>query len=295
MEKREYSNYDFEQLTEIYFKNSWLRNKANHVGFEGLWFDYSTKKEKRIVKKLISKFNYISLEQAEIDFQPLLKQAISEWGLNHTNTIFVAFKPHKYADGSAMLLQFLKGILYEIDDEWSEGNLYSRLKYGNERIKAGGNKEFGIELKNVVLIDDFIGTGRTAVNTYNQVQKEIANSGFEIDLYVLTLGGMNFGLRHLYKKTNARYKNLYTQSKGSDGIESKKEKRYMKKIIFRMETILSKGNINLKLEDHRLGWGQSEAAYNVSRFNIPNNNYPIFWWNRYRNEEKRKPIFNRMQ
>lgn len=294
MSPKQYSNYDYEQLTEIYFKNPWLTYKANHVGFESLWFDYKTRKEKSVIKKLISNFTYLSAEKVETDFLPFLKETINEWEIKPSDTIFVAFKPHKYVDGSIVLLQFLRGVLYEINDEWSEGNLYSRIAYGKERIRKGGNQEYGIDLKNVVLVDDFIGTGRTAVNKYKDVKEEIKNTGFNINLYVLSLAGMKFGLRHLYKNTHARYKNLYSLSKGTSDIKSKKERRSMKKIILRMENILDEGNLDFNLEDYRLGWGQSESTYNFSRFNIPNNNYPIFWWNRYKNKTKRKPVFNRM-
>jgi len=294
MEKVEYSNYDFEQLTEVFFNNPWLRHEANYKGFEVLWFDYKTRKEKSVIKKLINHFNYVDFEQAELDFQPLLKSAINEWSLSPKNTIFVAFKPHKYADGSNMFLSFLRTLLFEIDDEWREGNFYSRIKYGNERIKEGGNSEWGIKLKNVVLIDDFVGTGRTAVNRYNEVKSKIANTKFEINLYLLSLGGMNFGLRYLYKNTFANYKTLHVQSKGTELAFSKNERKSARNYIRSMECILSEGNNTLKLQDHSLGWGQSETTFSISRFNLPNNNYPIFWWNRYRNNKYRKPLFRRM-
>ena len=252
MENKEYSNYDFEQLTEMYFKNPWIRHKANHKGFEILWSDYKTRKEKIVIKKLINSFNYVDFEQAELDFQPLLKSAIEEWQLTPKNAIFVAFKPHKYADGSNMFLSFLRPLLSEIDDDWCEGNFYSKIAFGNERIKQGGNSAFGIELKKVVLIDDFIGTGQTAVNTYNSVKDIIASTKFEIDLYILSLGGMNFGLRYLYKNTFANYKTLHVQHKGTELAFSKNERKSTRKFIKGMENVLSEGTVKLKLDDHSL-------------------------------------------
>lgn len=293
--EKDYSNFDFENLTEIYYKNPWLKHAANHVGFEVLWNDYKLKKQKKIIKKLINQFNYIEFEQAYIDIKKELISAIDEWQLMPNNTIFVSFKPHKYPDGSNVFSNFLKPIIYELNDEWSEGNFYSRLKYGIERIKAGGNSEFDINLKSVVLIDDFIGTGGTAVKVVNNIRKEIDKCPYDIKLFVFSLGAMDGGLRHLYKKTFIKYKNCYINKKGTELGFQRKDRKLTRHLIMNMELILSKKNGSLILEDYRLGYGKSEALYSLSRFNLPNNNYPILWWNRYWNNKWRKTIFNRMQ
>ncbi|GAL00775.1 hypothetical protein JCM19314_1812 [Nonlabens ulvanivorans] len=43
LEKRDYSDFDFLQLTEIFLKHKWLK-KVNQEGFQDLWIDLKTKK-----------------------------------------------------------------------------------------------------------------------------------------------------------------------------------------------------------------------------------------------------------
>tara|TARA_R110002051_G_scaffold13808_6_gene45649 strand:- start:14050 stop:14307 length:258 start_codon:yes stop_codon:yes gene_type:complete len=84
------------------------------------------------------------------------------------------------------------------------------------------------------------------------------------------------------------------QYRGTELAFSKSERKSARRFIKGMENVLSEGTEKLKLDDHSLGWGKSEATFSISRFNLPNNNYPIFWWNRYRDMKYRKTLFGRM-
>ena len=65
--------------------------------------------------------------------------------------------------------------------------------------------------------------------------------------------------------------------------------------ILKMENLLHEGGGKLPLEKFSLGYEKSEALYSWNVFNIPNNNYPILWWYKYKDGRSRKTIFTRSQ
>lgn len=288
----EISDFDYLQLTEIFFKYDWIRKEANHQKFENFWLEYKNEEERLVIKKLISKFKFLTNREALIIIKDELKNIIKEWNLKPINTIFVGFAKHKYADGSAILLNLLKPALEELDGDWLEANLYSRIHYGIERIKKGGNSEYGIELENVVIIDDFIGTGGTAIKIHTMVNEAIANQEKEIQLKVFSLAAMEEGLK---KARELNIHSCITLKKGTELAYSVLKRKRIRKIIEKMEGILHEGNEEMLLSDYHLGYGASEALYSWSGYNMPNNNYPFFWWNKYKDGKKRFPMFNRMQ
>lgn len=293
--KRTYTDFDFEHLVELYSKNDWLRFETNHAGLEDLWFDYEKKSDKLIIKNLINNFNYLSQEDAEIIVRDRLVDCIKKWDLKPSNTLFVGFREHKFPDGSSILLNFFKAIMTGIDDEWNEFNFLPDFDYGKGRIKKGGFQDWGLTLEKVVLVDDFVGTGGSAVKKIAKMKQVISNEENHIDLKMFSLATMLGGKMKVGRNTDVEFISGITLKKGTTiGYELSKRKT-KRESLKHMELILFEGRKGLLLKDHSLGYGKSESLYSWNRFNIPNNNYPIFWWHRYLDGSKRKTMFNRSQ
>lgn len=282
--KREYSDPDYEELTEIYFKNEWIRKGTNFEGFEDLWFDFDSKRSKYILKRLISNFKYIEQEEAKIETKKILKSAINEWGIKPEDTLFIAFKLEDISDGSGIILNFVRPILKEIDKDWSNKNLYTDLNPG----LLAASKIDGI--KNIVLIDDFVGTGSTAINRINITKDNTIFKELNLKLFVFSLGGMKAG-KKLINEAEVDFVSTYLIDKGTTISFPADENEDVRKDIIKMEQILY--NKKKCLEKYSLGYEKSEALYSWNVFNIPNNNFSIFWWNRYKNGDTRKTMFTR--
>lgn len=293
--KRIYADFDFENLVELYTQNDWLRFETNHEGLEDLWFDFETETEKLIIKNLINNFNYLSQEDAEIIIRDKLIDCIKRWGLKPKNTLFVGFREHKYPDGSSILLNFFKAIMIGIDDEWREFNFLPDFHYGLSRIKKEGFKSEGLTLEKVVIVDDFVGTGGSAVKKITKMQEVIITENKSIDLKLFSLATMLGGKMKVARNSGVEFVSPIILKKGTTiGYELNKRKAKREKLK-KMESILFEGRNGLLLKNHSLGYGKSESLYSWNRFNIPNNNYPIFWWHRYLDGSKRKTMFNRNQ
>jgi hypothetical protein len=282
--KREYSDADYQELTEIYFKNEWIRKGTNFKGFEDLWFDYDSKRSKYILKELISNFKYIEQEKAKIDTKTILKNALKNWNTQPNDTLFIAFKLDDFSDGSSIVLNFIRPILKEINKAWGNNNLYGDLKSGLKAAKKKNN------IKKVILIDDFVGTGSTAVKRINEVRKKFKSKKIDVEIYVFSLGGMEVGKRNI-NLIDIDYKCTYLIDKGSTISFPKPIREVVKKGIIEMEDLLY-GHNNGESE-YSLGYEKSEALYSWNVFNLPNNNYSVFWWNRYKNGKNRKTMFTR--
>lgn len=293
--ERTYTDFDYEHLTELYSKNDWLRFETNHLGLEDLWFDYKTKTEKLIIKNLINNFSYLSQEDAEILVKNKLLDCIRRWNLEPNNTLFIGFREHKYPDGCSILLNFFKAIMISIDDKWKEYNFLPDFDYGMLRIKKGGFKNWGLSLKKVVIVDDFVGTGGSAIKKISKMKQLIHKEKSHIDLKMFALASMLGGKMKIARNTNVEFSSTIILKKGTTIGYEIGERNQKRKYLKKMESILFGGNKGLLLKDHSLGYGKSESLYAWNRFNIPNNNYPIFWWHRYFDGSKRKALFNRNQ
>lgn len=285
----EISDFDYLQLTEIYFKNKWIRHKTNYTGFEVLWSDFSDNKEKDIIKKLINNFRYLTNEEADELCFKSLNEIISQWKLNPQNTLFVATKMGASPDGSNNFMGYIKGILHEINEDWSEKSLFTSIEESKDFLINKPTKR-SRRIETVVLMDDFVGTGKTANERIKHYEEDLSS----LNVYFFALAGMKTGFKFL-ANNNRKYKSCIELKKGTELSYSFWKRKKIREKIIDMESILSDKIKRRKLKDHSLGWGKSEALYSWTRFNIPNNVYPIFWWRRYKNDGNRKTMFNRMQ
>lgn len=113
-----------------------------------------------------------------------------------------------------------------------------------------------------VLIDDFIGTGGTAIDT---IQYLSDTSGVSKDkVAILALGGMNDGVSFLRNEGVYVKVNMLFQK----GLTLKGNAMYIKI----MQDIESSIGVEPKYE---FGYGHSEALVKFDR--TPNNTFPIFW------------------
>ncbi|MFN4764592.1 phosphoribosyltransferase [Gillisia sp. Q332] len=293
-QSEEISDLDYESLCELYYKNEWLGHQINKEGLEKLWFDYTDHQEKKILIQLINNFTYLTQEDSVVKLRQKLDEGIRDWSLLPKNTLFIGFRKHKFPDGSEILLNQIKAILVELNGDWQEQNLIPDFHYGIERIKKGGFTRDGLFLKNIVLVDDFIGTGGTAEKNLKHLQNILSEVKGEHNLKIFSVAAMKSGIKKI-KKLDVSLKTCIELDKATTIIYPIfKRKKFRKKIVI-MERILYKGKDPESLEKFSLGFGKSETLYSWGRFNLPNNNLPLFWWNRYTDGSKRKALFNRMQ
>ena len=118
----------------------------------------------------------------------------------------------------------------------------------------------------VILVDDFIGTGKTAITCANDYvnNKKINKNSILISTFYAMESGLN-------TVKNAGYKiiTLHTMKRGITDYFNKNELQVKYKIIDKIETRQGIPRI------YKMGLNQSETLLTLLR--TPNNTFPIFW------------------
>ncbi len=149
---------------------------------------------------------------------------------------------------------------------------YKMPQLKNVNIKVINKIEQVSSIKNnqqIILVDDFIGTGETTISAVNYLLKTNLLLKKQ-DISVLTIVIQKSGLEVLAREGI----NVFYSISVGKGISDKHSGDEMEKRI----NIMSKIEDRLKglKPDFRFGYKQSEALVSMER--TPNNTFPIFWY-----------------
>nr|WP_042276055.1 hypothetical protein [Nonlabens tegetincola] len=132
-----------------------------------------------IIKRLILQFKYLTNEEVDLLSFKFLKRIIDKWNLKTHNTIFVATKLGSSPDGSNNFMGYVKDTLHEIDDEWTPNKLFTSIEEAKNFLLISPTKKSS-RVKKIVLMDDFVGTGKTADERIKHLEDDLINLGVDI-------------------------------------------------------------------------------------------------------------------
>lgn len=278
------SKYVFEQddllrLMNIHSQHPWLKYE-NPAGLEELWHVAGENSgDKELIEFLIDKFHYVDSSMLREACKSIVCQIESIWGLSPDNTIISALCDNAEPDGSQYLIQSLKN---KFSDAW-KGKLYNSIVASIHKVNKGAN---------LVLIDDFIGTGSTVSRKAAWCLKKSRELGVDdLKIYVCSLAAMQSS----YKVIESSAEDIYSVYWLKKGIteEAPKEKlaAYTKSMISLEDSLSWPDPVKKK---YTFGYKQSEALFSLESINVPNNVFPIFWWKLGKETESRPTIFRRL-
>lgn len=153
-------------------------------------------------------------------------------------------------------------------------------------------KERKILATDVVLIDEFIGTGRSFLGRVRAMRKQYIGANKAVPkLHGIAVAGMSKGLREIAHE----FESLTVFTSLLQGIQGMAPYESMSKEYALMA--LLEDELCANIEDRelpRLGDGMCEALYGRSLGNCPNSVFPIFWWPKDASGSPRSPIFTRV-
>ena len=269
---------NFCPLTMLYGQHEWLEYEPEAL--VELWGLAENEEQKELITFLIKKFLWINDRKLYDGCKKIAHQIESIWGLDKSNTIISATCDNANPDGSQALIQTIKN---RFQNEWKEPNFFNSFLIAAYEIK---------ENSNIVLIDDFIGTGSTIkkrVEYFNSIigKRELTN----ITVYVVSLAAMKFSI-DLLNALNINYFSVHWLLKG---ISEELNKPLRINAIKEMEFLESK--LQNRIKNRKLpnfGYERSESLFAWSSNNIPNNVFPIFWWSKLKGGINRNTIFHRL-
>jgi hypoxanthine phosphoribosyltransferase len=245
-------------------------------------FDFCDEpRHQNLVANLLSRTSQLTEEDFSEAIKQLAAQIQTVWALAPKKTWFVSSNNKENTDSSQEVLNRLKAHHWD-DIDWNKKQFLTR--YGDVAAKLSDGD-------NVVIVDDFIGTGRSMTKTIDWFRNFSAQKNLAITVRVCVVAGCATGLAAIVAQ-GIDIKFAHTIQKGiSDHFAGSK----LEQALIDMDTLetkLSRDVRTSKFDDFKLGYGKSEAMYFRAGGNTPNNVFPVFWW-RATKKRDRRTVMNR--
>ncbi|CAL2080806.1 hypothetical protein [Tenacibaculum sp. 190524A05c] len=269
---------DFTRLTRLHLEHEWLTYEPQAL-FE-LWCLSENDEQKNLIEFLIKKFSYIDGRSLAQGSQLIANYIEDTWNLKPTNTFLLATCDDRKPDGSQALIQNLKN---KFSINWKESNFFNSLPIGANEFPDDSN---------IILVDDFIGTGDTISRKLKYLNSTIQKRGLKnVTLKIVSLASMNFSTETL-DKLGVEYFSVHWLNKGISELVSDEERGIATKSMEELEEKLKKRYHGKQIPN--FGYKKSESLFALEANNIPNNVFPIFWWPFLKGGIPRKTLFKRI-
>jgi hypothetical protein len=276
---------EFSRLHKLMQQRIWLENVCEEL--VELWNLCKNKKEKKLIEELLIKFLVLDSDKIEKACKKIAGYISNKWYLIGKSTKIVAMSYGDKPDGSQFIIQCLKNKFAD-KKGWEERDFVNNLlTIGQAKYQTKANQS-------IVLIDDFIGTGKTAIRKTEWLINKFKEKNLQkVKIYIVSLACMEAAVKKI-KGPKIEFYSPYILKKGiSDYYKGNKLDERVKNME-NLESMLNPKYKNLKLTDFNFGYGKSEALFAIQGINVPNNVFPIFWWPLLKNNIERKPILKRI-
>lgn len=236
-----------------------------------------------LIDELLSRFYYMDDE----DYQTRIGQIASHiirLKYEPDKTVIMAMAHDHETDGSQDVLNALQIAL--------ELRGYSGFKTDSRMDQKVEKNHYKKGIRNYVIVDDFMGTGRTALNRYHSFVNMLNKDDIHVSFCIVC--GMKFGVDYCHYNRMPLYCPVQL-AKGLSGYYKGFELSVRAYTMKELEMNLARKIGELELATYTMGWGKAEALFYREGRNVPNNVYPVFWWKMYRDGSVRTPLFHRRQ
>lgn len=274
----------FRILWHLQKKQPWLTNEKESEALDVLLLDECSDGEsQKLIIELLDRFQYLSNDSFKDMLYAITEDIVTDPELEDFNTQLVAMATDRKSDSSQLILYGLKSILEKYD--WREHLTVNRFGLVWDTYKKSSAH------KNVVLIDEFVGSGDTVINHIEHIEKvfrekEITDFSIQVKVIVATKYGYD-RVRDRGIKIDAQVQLL----KGISDNYSGKICESMKKLMLNLESLLLPKYKEKEMPS--FGKGAAEALYAREEGNTPNNVFPIFWWPYYKGNKQRQTLLTR--
>jgi hypothetical protein len=274
----------FADLYELLNKRDWISELFDEL--MDLWDLCDNRQQHKLLKELILVIEVLDSKGSKKACRSIDRQ-VKKWGLDPSNTFFVAVADLGKPDGSLVGLQQLKLEIQPIE-EW-ESRFISHIPDSMVQIESGNS---------IIFFDDFIGSGNKMIKKFNWFCDELEEKCTHINLsslniYFVSFAGMAFGIKHLQdtlgKPVFTKLSLLKGISERNSGIQITEKLDEMRRLEQKLDEQYSSRN----LEKYSLGYSKSETLYFWEGYSCPNNVFPVFWWPKIKEAREHRTILKR--
>ena len=231
-----------------------------------------------ILTDIYERFQFIAGNALSECLARIANEIQNEWKLISNNTAIVCKDIEGKTDSSAALQQMVKAHFNPIKGWSSNKNFRPNIR----------SIILDKEIDNIVLVDDFSGTGTSLIKLLNWIEaKCYQNNRAPINVYAAYIGCMPATYD---QKFPSFFKDLYSCHVCERAISDYYSIELQPEIITIIKDIeFEHGGISA---GYSLGYQKSEAIFAVENLNTPNNVLPVFW--SHYADGFGKPIFPRL-
>lgn len=244
----------------------WLQRNRYSQPITDLFNECDSQDHLWIVSKLIQEFNFIDSARYVDEVESMAHQIETKWALAPKETLIAAICDSSAPDGSQSIIRTLE---VSLPTSW-KGCIHNNI-----------NVAFSSNKKNIVLVDDFIGSGEKLSLKISRLIKHLSSQEKESTIYLLSLAGMDSGLQLLSNTVGGNIYCPISMSKAiSDNIKNPSDRAKAMDAMIELEQKilpLTPYPRDPKFKEYNFGYMLSEAIFFVETLNIPNNVFPIFW------------------
>ena len=277
---------DFIKLSDLLKIQIWLEDAC--WALVELWNLCEYKNEQNLLFELLRRFIFLNSKMVNKNSESISEIICDKWKLKSQSTIIVALCDDNKPDGSQYLIQILKS-------KFADRNAWTEKNFLNNSSTIGQAPYRLKDDQNLILVDDFIGTGNTVRRRIKWLESKIKEKNkCNIKIFLVSLACMQ-DASNIIKSLKI---NFFAPIILKKGISDYYKDEILKNNIHNMENLESKLDSiykNLRLSNFNFGYGRTESLFSIEGLNVPNNVFPIFWWPLLMEERERNTILKRIR
>lgn len=279
--KKKLKKEDFSRVYGLYPKQPWLCDKEPCL-IELIELCDSLE-HKDLIIDLLGEFKYLDQKVLNSFLNFLSDCIINDSGFQEDKTIIASITADDSADSSQKVLDYIKIPLFKMG--WSSVITVNKFNGIPKHILKGKTQ--------IILIDEFIGSGKTV---HNRLRSTNGWPKIEFEIKFCFLAGMEYAIKNIEDKGYEVYCPLPLKK----GISERYDDSIAVKAIEKMKELENKlaQQINThNLSNFSLGYNDTQALYSLESClgNTPNSVFPLFWWPRYYNDKPRNTLLTRVE
>lgn len=272
---------DYNKIMNLYIRQNWLMDKQDEL-LELVDF-CENKESKDLIFSLLDRFNYLNNGSLLVLLDNICDYIINTAKFNAKTAQLLAMTYDDGADSGQKVLDLIKMPLFQ--KEWKGFETVNKIGKSGKYVKKGRTQ--------IVLIDEFIGSGKTLRSRIAYLEKNIPDD-FEIITCFIA------GTRETIEKLEDEGIKVYCALQLDKGISEYYKAEELNKaedLMLDLELKLAQWINKKELYQYSFGYGNAEALYTMEgcNGNTPNSVFPVFWWLFDLKEKKRKTLLTRYE
>jgi hypothetical protein len=274
----------FALMKDLMTEKPWLTQSGRSSALADLIDIAESLDEQKLILELLERFHFIDQTKIQENLVAIKNQIVGEWHLKPSNTIILGSSDKDYSKSSDMVLYRLKSLFASIGG-WPERHFITNI---------GAASRFNLNEFNIVMVDDFIGSGTDINKKLRWLHDKINENGKKAKIYVCVFAAMKQSKSVLEELCVSYFVNAWLLRGVSDFYQGSALEQAIQLMESLESKLCCKSFGRQRLDKFHFGYKRSETLYHLENGNSPNNVFPIFWWDCQKPNDKRQPLFPRL-